>query len=237
MNPSDDPTFVLPANAVGPAARPDAAPAALARHAALASPETSAARSGSTAQRRRHWLQSLSGTLGLLPLMMALTACGPGVGGTGTGESPLPGLAAFGATSQPVCGAGFAAALNCPAGTIANPTPSADGTASVRFIDAGQGARLVVEISGNAVRLDALCQGLHFSGDWGTTASGGSRFYGSYLVDGSLQRVNASLAVQAVPGSTTGELTATLQDAEGRLVLGPLTLRPAPLPLPSPGKC
>lgn len=237
MTPSDDPTFSLPATAAGSTPCAESVRAGLARHAAPATPAASAAHNGGTAQRRRPWRQRLHGTLGLLPLLMALTACGPGVGGTGTGESPLPGLAAFGATSQPVCGAGFAAALNCPVGTTANPTPAADGTASVRFIDAGQGASLVVEISGNAVRLDALCQGLHFSGDWGSTASSGSRFYGSYLLDGSLQRVNASFAVQAVPGSTTGELTATLRDADGRLVLGPLTLRPAPLPLPSPGKC
>lgn len=186
---------------------------------------------------RPRWLRRLLCTVGLLPVLLAMAACGPGVGGTGTGESPPPGLVAFGATPQSVCGAGFASALNCPAGTAANPTPAADGTASVRFIDAGQGANLVVEISGNALRLDALCQGLHFNGDWGTTASSGTRFYGSYLLDGSLQRVNATFAVQAVAGSTAGELTATLRDADGRLVLGPLTLRPAPLPLPSPGKC
>lgn len=171
-------------------------------------------------------------------LSIAMAGCGPGTGGTGTGAGID--LADFGAQAASVCSAGFASGLVCGVSTGAvasSPAPGLDGTQAVRFIDSVQGARIVVTFDGNGVQVDARCQGLGFAGEWGTTATGDARFYGSYLLDGSLQRVAASLSVQQAAGSVGGSLVATLRDSSGRVVLGPLTLLRAGQPLPAAGPC
>ena len=55
---------------------------------------------------RRAWL-ACAWMLGAL----LVAGCGPGVGGTGTGDAAF---AAFGASAAPVCGGTVAAALSCP---------------------------------------------------------------------------------------------------------------------------
>ena len=171
-------------------------------------------------------------------LMLAawLNGCGPGVGGTGTGES-APELALFGASTASLCAAPFAASLACVAGGTSSAVGGTilPGTAPLRYIDAAQGAQVVVEIEDHSVRLTAPCQRLGFIGDWGTTASGEARFFGSSLVDGAVKRQPASLSVATA--QSPGELIAWLRDAEGQTLLGPLTLQRAPQALPPAAPC
>jgi hypothetical protein len=166
-----------------------------------------------------------------------LAGCGPGTGGTGTGSEVD--LATFGATAASVCGTGFSANLVCAVGTgsVASAPPVVlDGTQAVRFIDSLQAVHTVATFEANSVQLDARCQALGFAGDWGITATGDARFFGSYLLDGSLQRVPATLAVQEAPDKA-GSLVVTVRDGSGRVVLGPLTLLRAGTPLPAAGPC
>ena len=162
----------------------------------------------------------------LLAGLLALGGCGPGVGGTGTGESQAY-LQFFGATTALVCTAAFSSSLSCAGSTVqpGGPTSATEqGTLVTRFADQPEAANITVAIEANSILLDARCERLHFSGDWGITAAQDARFFGSYQRDPSTNRVPATLSVQT-PGGTTGPLTLTLRDADGRVLLGPVSLQ------------
>ena len=163
-----------------------------------------------------------------LAATLALMAggCGPGVGGTGTGE----GLVAFGATAAPVCDSAFADKLGCIA-TAPGATPS--GTQSVRYTDTGR--QLVLTIEGNRANLDALCQRVQFSGDFGIAPGNASGFFGTYQLTPSTAQTFASLQVQRLDAG--GDLRIELRDIDGRSVIAPVTLQVAPTPLPAAGPC
>lgn len=169
-------------------------------------------------------------------LVASLAGCGPGVGGTGTGDSTTD-LAAFGATAQPLCDAPFAQQLACPPISSPGEAPAVNGgTRAVSYVDMASGGRFVVGFEGDSVELDARCLGLRFTGDWGVTGSGDARFYGSVAgADGS-GREAATLAVSAVTGAT-GELQLVLRLADGSVIVGPLVVRPAAVPSPLPPAC
>jgi hypothetical protein len=83
------------------------------------------------------------------PLLALLVACGPGVGGSGTGlEPPLP------------------------PGTVTLPMPSlhADGT---------DGRQVQAVLEGSRLRVEAACPRLRFDGQWDGLASTPLRFEGS----------------------------------------------------------
>jgi hypothetical protein len=173
-----------------------------------------------------------------LAVAAALAACGAGVGGTGTGTGATVGaLDDFGAAAAPLCGASFAASLNCPAGTGASApsTPAIGGTAPTRWVDVVTGGQLGLRFDGNRVTLDARCQQIGFEGEWGVTPAGAARFYGSSLADGSIVRLPAVLEVQA--GATRTDLVVTLRDGGGALLLGPTVLRGAAEGDPAPAAC
>jgi hypothetical protein len=170
-----------------------------------------------------------------LALLCWLAGCGPGVGGSGTGENAQA-LADFGATAAPVCAASFASKLKCAPATPASPgsagmpTPSADGTALAVFVDGG--ARVSATLQDNSIELEARCERLRFSGQWGVDGAGQARYYG-YLVDeaSGLRRL-ATLSVAPVPGG----LQVLLQASDGTDLLGPVDLlaqSAAPAPVPS----
>ncbi len=180
--------------------------------------------------------------LGLATLWLAqLVACGPGVGGTGTGASTAEGgaaLIAFSASAAPVCIAPTAGSPNCTNGTSASTVSVVFvGTEPLRYIDASQGSNIVLDLQDNSARLSARCQRLGFIGDWGLTPTIDSRFFGSSLVDGAMQRELATLAVQAAPAGAPNVITVVLRDAQERVLLGPLQLVPAPATLPPPPPC
>ena len=172
----------------------------------------------------------------LLAATLCLPGCGPGAGGTGTGNELS--LAAFGASAAPACSARFASQLSCSTsgtgGTLDPQTSGSPlGTATIRYVDVASAPRMVVQFDGNAMSLDARCLGFSFAGEWGATPQGEQRYYGSYLPDGTAQRMAASIEVQAV-GAT---LQITLRDLAGQVLHGPISLVQAPPALPPFGTC
>jgi hypothetical protein len=160
---------------------------------------------------------------------LLVVGCGPGVGGTGTGDAAF---AAFGASAAPVCGGNVAATLACPSAPPVGPV-SPGGTLPVQFVDpAGQ---VVLELNGNVALLDASCQHLHFSGEFGTGTNGSQGFFGSYEINGSGPDVLAALSTTPVVGGTA--LTIELRDVTGQAVVGPVLLQRATGALPTPGPC
>ncbi len=159
-----------------------------------------------------------------LALTAWLAACGPGSGGTGTGETGAA-FAVFGATAASVCTSGLAGALGCGP-VIGSPAsnPGIEVPSMVNFSNVAQGGSLSVAIQANSVELEDRCRNLRFTGDWGITATNDARFFGSYSVN-SMAPVISALSVQPAPSGNPGDLTVTLRDASGRAVLGPVTLK------------
>ena len=181
---------------------------------------------------------------GLSALCVALTflvsACGPGVGGTGTGNEAQ--LARFGATAASVCSSELVSQLACGATSFvpgATPTSPgagnavsavpdlAPGTEPVRFADAPQ--RVLALLQGNRIELDAPCAGMRFGGDWGTVPGQASSFYGWAESSG---YTGPAVLESRLAGNG---LSLRLLDAAGRVLLGPLAV--ARSTATQPGSC
>lgn len=156
-----------------------------------------------------------------LTLVLWLAGCGPGVGGSGTGE-PAQAVADFGAMAAPVCGAAFASSLNCPANTGTASAPAAAGTAPLTFVDVATGGQTSATLQANGIDLQARCQHLRFSGEWAVDGAGEARFYGTVTEEISGLRQLASLSVAEAEGG----LQVLLRAFDGSVVLGPVVLRP-----------
>lgn len=161
---------------------------------------------------------------GWLLLLLALGGCGPGVGGTGTGDQSYP-LEYFGAKAASVCTASFAGQLKCPSRIVIGPTrvDPTEGSEPVVWVDDATNSRVSARIDGSDVEFDAPCENTRFVGTWGTQADEGTgRFYG-YYSDSSLSfSVPATLTVLAANGRG---LAYVVQDANGQVVFGPRVLQ------------
>lgn len=162
--------------------------------------------------------------LAALTLWLLLAGCGPGVGGTGSGET---GLAYFQATSALVCTSAIASTLDCAgtAATVAAPTTPEEGTSVVHYADNLADATVRVAFAANAIELDAPCKRLHFNGTWGISATSDARFFGTYIDQALRDPLPASLQVQTVTNDARSLLTVTVRDGAGTIVLGPVVLR------------
>ncbi len=172
---------------------------------------------------------------------LALSACGPGTGGTGDGVSASA-LDAFGASPANVCTSGPSSALACPpagntgtGGAAGLPTPS-PGTDGVLFADTASGNDVVLSLSGSHAVLTARCLDLSFEGDWGLVAGDNPRYFGRHSVGNGGKDTLSALTVQASGGDNKG-LTATLRDRQGVVVLGPVPLRRVVIPAPGSQDC
>lgn len=155
-------------------------------------------------------LQSAPGLALVLLLAGWLAACGPGVGGSGTGATDDP-LQQFGATALPVCGNPLSPQLaSCVRGQ------------SLSYADSGTLPRVTAQLLDSHLELQAPCAGLKFSGDWAVVRDEPPRFYGT--VTSGTGTALASLVT--VPALANG-LQVELRDATGLKLLGPLTLFPA----------
>lgn len=144
--------------------------------------------------------------------------CGPGVGGTGTGET-ADALRLFGATATALCTSELAPALACPAaGTAAIEV----GSALVFFADAVANRHVLVRVEGNEIEFTDACARFSFRGEWGAIAGKPGRFYGISDPDG--RRIPAALEI--VIGADG--LRLTVRDLSGALLAGPLVLRATP---------
>ena len=161
----------------------------------------------------------------LASCMWLLSGCGPGVGGTGTGETG-GGLEAFGALPASVCSGDLAPIVACAslAGAAA-PTP---GAAAVFLADTIDGRQVRVTLRGNTVELSAACVRVQFRGEWGAVAGQPGRYFGSAEIDGTV--APAALQVQV----NGGDVLLTLRDASGRVLLGPVLVRAVLTPSPPP---
>lgn len=157
-------------------------------------------------------------------LMTLLAACGPGVGGTGTGygtEPGIAGLAWFDAQPSSVCEGPLANLAQCAAPAIGLP-PAPGGP--VRLA----GACAAATLDGDEIVLDVICGGWVFAGRWGLGSDGLGRYYGLYGPDPmQAPTLPATLEVQSEIGS--GRVVVWLRDGRGDLVAGPLVLEPAGL--------
>ena len=159
--------------------------------------------------------------------------CGPGVGGTGTGET-TDALGVFGASAAPVCASELVPVLACPAPPVGGSAGApAAGTAPVYLADTLDGRRVAVSVQGNLIELDAPCARIQFRGQWGAIAGQAARFYGSAGPDASAAAATPATLMAVVRGNG---LELTLTDTQGRVLLGPVlvTVRPAPT---APGGC
>lgn len=163
--------------------------------------------------------------LGWLAMLMAafLGGCGPGVGGTGTGDTAAA-LVYFGASPASLCSSEIAALVPCQHdGTMATPVP---GAAPVFLADAAEGARVRVRLQDDTIEVVETCTPLEFRGQWGVIAGQSGRFYGH----ADPEAVPATLEAQA---SGAG-LLLTLRDGEGRVLLGPLVVTAMAAPPETP---
>jgi hypothetical protein len=153
----------------------------------------------------------------LATLTGLFAACGPGVGGSGTGEDMSSALPAFGASPAGLCASDLAALLACPGSS----SPAVDlrgGTSPVSFAGTSNGLAVALWLQGNRVDLRLGCTVLRFRGEWGQLGAQAPRFYG-YLDNGDGAPVIATLEARVVDGS---RIELTLRDANGSTLAGPL---------------
>ena len=168
---------------------------------------------------------SLMRVLAALVLSATLAACGPGVGGTGTGQSVAgdAGIAFFGAQTAPVCLASDAAvpaAIRCQG--LGTPTPVL--AVPTVFVDGCHRLTLVNDVA----MLASSCGGWAFEGLWGVAPAEGERYFGLAGPAGGPGTPVLERPSTLTLGVTGTALTVWLRDADGRTLTGPLTLAPAP---------
>lgn len=144
-------------------------------------------------------------------MLALLAACGPGVGGSGTGEDQTP-APPLGASLAPLCASELAPLLQCPSGTTA---PGAGGTDAVAFSGRIGGQDVALAVQGNQADLRVGCVLLRFRGQWGQVSGQAPRFYGYTDPDG--QPAVATLELRPVGNG----LELTLRDASGGVIFGP----------------
>ena len=158
--------------------------------------------------------------LSVVVLSLLAVACGPGVGGTGTGYGDAPGLAGlawFDAQADSVCNGPVAGLLACSAttsGAVAVPTRE------LRMA----GPCAAATFTGDDVVLDVICGGWVFAGRWGRDGAGVGRYSGLIGTDPRVAPTDPGTLEVQVDGE---RLVAWLRDSQGALVAGPLVLDPA----------
>jgi hypothetical protein len=171
----------------------------------------------STARRISPWMTGSLKHLAAAALLAFASACGPGLGGTGTGATE-DSLASFGAQSASVCQSDFADLLPCTSGGAAPLTPSGD---SRWFAESEPASRLLLELTGNEARLQLRCAPLEFTGAWGVVSGQSARYYGRISAPGADEQRAMLLAARSAEG-----LTLQLLAADGRVLYSNLALRP-----------
>ncbi len=194
----------------------------------------------STFQRIAHQAVAAAWKCALLVGLVSMVGCGPGTGGTGSGSTSSP-LDLFGAVPANICASGPSSALACPTpinpGTVdmETPQPAVNGTDGVLF-STTEGADIELVLTQNRATLNDRCLNLVFEGDWGTLAGANARFFGQHTIGSSAVPILSSLTVQEVDAEIKG-LDVTLRDADGRVVIGPVTLRRVLAPTSNPAAC
>ncbi len=159
---------------------------------------------------------------------LLLAACGPGVGGTGTGlTSAADGLQAFGAQAA-ACAPGAAVSPACPAASGLGST--GDNPPAELWLDTAPGARWRLEVQGDTVTLERRCTQERFKGLWGSSPALGARYFGVFGAE-AVPGVAASLGVRTGEG---GSLVLELGGLDERLLLPSVTVQRQSGTLPAP---
>jgi hypothetical protein len=157
-----------------------------------------------------------------LAALLAVAACGPGLGGTGTGATQEA-VAAFGAREVPVCEAEFADLLGCARPAVgAAPLPAAQARF---FAEATPASRTLLELDGQQAELKLRCAALVFIGAFAQVGGAAPRYYGNTIEGGNRVRL-ATLVVQRSGSGAGSGLTVTLTDSLGATLFGPQALQP-----------
>jgi hypothetical protein len=139
----------------------------------------------------------------LLAALVALGACGPGGGGTGTGPLSFSGLGRSVTTAQP--------------GT----SPPTGGTAG----GCTDCVRVDVQLQEAQIELTTPCSRFVFEGPWAQDVNGVVTVTGRYETPALGRTVVATLRLQFSGGADSSQqVTATLLDEAGALQVGPVTL-------------
>ncbi|MFM8899189.1 MAG: hypothetical protein ACKOF9_04465 [Burkholderiales bacterium] len=176
----------------------------------------------------------------LILSLFVIVGCGPGTGGTGTGQTSSA-MDFFGAAPANICTTGPASALACPQptnpGTVGAviPPSAANGTDGV-FFSTTEGADINLGLTGNRANLNDRCLSLNFEGEWGVVGTSEPRFFGQYATGSNTPPTLSTLTVQAT-GPDNKSLSLTLRDTNNRVVLGPVTLRRVLVPTNNPAAC
>jgi len=167
----------------------------------------------------------------LAALVLSLGACGPGTGGTGGDTSDYLWLAGAKATS--VCTAPFQAQLVCPAA----PAAAGDklGTKPVQYATVAPDADLLVSFDADKLVLQRGCPRLDYSGEYGLLPNGDGMYFGSYTAAGQVEQLAGNLSFKA--GTAADQLVMELRATDGRLLLGPVTLKRVEAPRAAPRAC
>jgi hypothetical protein len=165
----------------------------------------------------------------LVAMLLLLAGCGPGLGGTGTGEAPVPGANVPGGFSaSSLCDEPLGAALGCAPGATASGSPGST------WVDTITGGQRQLQTLGNAATWRDNCAALLLDGVWGRDGAGTLRYWGSTLADGASEREPGSLALALQPD---GSLVAQRFDAADQAVGAALPLRRARVGDPPPAPC
>jgi len=183
---------------------------------------------GCSARYRPRWMM-IPAAAWLCLQALLLAACGPGVGGTGTGlTSAADGLQAFGAQAVAACAPGAAASPACPAASGLGST-GGNPTAEV-WLDTVPGARWRLDVQGDNVTLERRCTQERFKGLWGSSPALGARYFGVFGAE-AVPGVPATLSVRTGEG---GSLVLELRGLDERLLLPSVTVQRQSDTVPAP---
>jgi hypothetical protein len=173
----------------------------------------------------KHHPLRVATAVGAAALLALLAACGPGVGGSGTGlvDGPPVGPAS---TPAYVCASELAPVLACDPASATSAAALVRGTAPVGFAAIVNGQAVLVRLEGNRIAFSAGCTALRFAGSWGTVGTQEARFQGFVDPNG-----NAAPATLSVQRDGDG-LWLLLRAADGTPLYGPLRVAPASGALP-----
>jgi hypothetical protein len=156
---------------------------------------------------------------------LVLAGCGPGVGGTGTGNE-TGGLVSYGAAPSSVCAtADFASLLDCAPAT-------GSGTAVVYAADGSPTSRHLARFEGSVLTLDLRCSNLRFVGEWASAGQLGTRYFGNVSPTAGTGSAPPASAIVTSQGNT---FVVLVQDFSGRRIGEPMLLQRVQAPTQAGG--
>ena len=181
-----------------------------------------------SARPRSRWM-AITAAAWLCLQALLLAACGPGVGGTGTGlTSVADGLQAFGAQAVAACAPGNATSPACPAASGLGSTGG--NPAAEVWLDAVSGARWRLDVQGDTVTLERRCTQERFRGQWGSSPALGARYFGIFGAE-AVPGTPASLSLRT---GESGSLVLELRGLDERLLLPSVTVQRHSGSVPAP---